>query len=209
MLSLRSAPALPPAPDPAWAPPEPSTATFAALRARVQALKPFVPQALPGRFAGGVGAGGEFRPITALAASFYDFGRLVALLEAPGLHEDKPGLIGRLGTLLGDHGVNIATFALGRRAPGANAIALIEIDEPPANAAPSLHVSLTFLLALALVRDFPRYWFLSLGGVALVWLATLFTRQHHLIDVASGAGLALLVAFTWDWLVRRRRQPNA
>jgi len=45
-------------------------------------------------------------------------------------NEDKPGLIGNLGTLLGDNGMNIATFALGRSAPGKDAIALIEIDGP-------------------------------------------------------------------------------
>ena len=45
-------------------------------------------------------------------------------------NEDKPGFIGRLGTLLGDAGINIATFALGRSAPGKDAIALIEIDGP-------------------------------------------------------------------------------
>jgi D-3-phosphoglycerate dehydrogenase / 2-oxoglutarate reductase len=43
---------------------------------------------------------------------------------------DKPGFIGRLGTLLGDAGVNIATFHLGRDAPGDQAIALVEIDQP-------------------------------------------------------------------------------
>jgi D-3-phosphoglycerate dehydrogenase len=45
-------------------------------------------------------------------------------------NEDKPGFIGRLGTVLGGAGVNIATFHLGRAAPGGEAIALIEIDEP-------------------------------------------------------------------------------
>jgi D-3-phosphoglycerate dehydrogenase len=45
-------------------------------------------------------------------------------------NEDKPGFIGRLGTLLGAAGVNIATFHLGRSAPGADAIALVEIDQP-------------------------------------------------------------------------------
>lgn len=81
---------------------------------------------------------------------------------------------------------------------------MVKVDEPPANAAPSLHVSLTCLLALALLRDFPRYWFLSLGGVSLVWLATLCTRQHHLIDVATGAMLALAVALAMDWYARRK-----
>ncbi|RMD60899.1 MAG: phosphoglycerate dehydrogenase [Alphaproteobacteria bacterium] len=45
-------------------------------------------------------------------------------------NEDKPGLIGALGRILGDAGVNIATFHLGRAAPGADAIALLEVDEP-------------------------------------------------------------------------------
>jgi D-3-phosphoglycerate dehydrogenase len=43
-------------------------------------------------------------------------------------NEDKPGFIGRLGTVLGDNKVNIATFALGRSSPGKDAIALVEID---------------------------------------------------------------------------------
>jgi D-3-phosphoglycerate dehydrogenase len=44
-------------------------------------------------------------------------------------NEDKPGFIGRLGTLLGESGINIATFHLGRSAPGGDAIALIEVDQ--------------------------------------------------------------------------------
>jgi D-3-phosphoglycerate dehydrogenase / 2-oxoglutarate reductase len=41
---------------------------------------------------------------------------------------DKPGFIGRFSSTLGDAGINIATFHVGRDAPGANAIALIEVD---------------------------------------------------------------------------------
>ena len=43
---------------------------------------------------------------------------------------DKPGFIGKLGTMLGDAKVNIANFTLGRSAPGQDAIALIEVDGP-------------------------------------------------------------------------------
>ncbi|MCB1473997.1 MAG: phosphoglycerate dehydrogenase [Rhodobiaceae bacterium] len=43
-------------------------------------------------------------------------------------NEDRPGFIGAIGTLLGDAGVNIATFNLGRTAPGADAICLVEVD---------------------------------------------------------------------------------
>jgi D-3-phosphoglycerate dehydrogenase / 2-oxoglutarate reductase len=45
-------------------------------------------------------------------------------------NEDKPGFIGRLGTALGNAQVNIAAFALGRSAPGADAIALVQVDGP-------------------------------------------------------------------------------
>jgi D-3-phosphoglycerate dehydrogenase len=45
-------------------------------------------------------------------------------------NEDKPGYIGALGSTLGDAGVNIATFALGRSAPGGDAIALVQVDAP-------------------------------------------------------------------------------
>ncbi len=44
-------------------------------------------------------------------------------------NEDKPGIIGALGTTLGEAGINIATFNLGRSEPGADAISLIETDE--------------------------------------------------------------------------------
>ena len=43
-------------------------------------------------------------------------------------NEDKPGFIGRLGTLLGEAQVNIANFNLGRSGPGLDSIALVEID---------------------------------------------------------------------------------
>ena len=41
---------------------------------------------------------------------------------------DKPGFIGKFSGTLGEAGINIATFHVGREAPGGNAIALIEID---------------------------------------------------------------------------------
>ena len=49
-------------------------------------------------------------------------------------NRDKPGFIGRLGTLLGNERVNIANFNLGRSAPGEDAISLIEVDEPISDA---------------------------------------------------------------------------
>ncbi len=41
---------------------------------------------------------------------------------------DKPGFIGKFSSTLGEAGINIATFHVGREAPGGEAVALIEID---------------------------------------------------------------------------------
>ena len=46
------------------------------------------------------------------------------------VNRDEPGFIGRLGSCLGDAGVNIATFHLGRSGPRANAVSLISVDGP-------------------------------------------------------------------------------
>jgi D-3-phosphoglycerate dehydrogenase len=46
---------------------------------------------------------------------------------------DVPGVIGKIGTILGQHGVNIANFALGRERSGpkpVKALALVQIDAP-------------------------------------------------------------------------------
>jgi len=45
-------------------------------------------------------------------------------------NEDKPGFIGRVGTLLGEANVNIGTFHLGRRDAGNDAVLLLSVDSP-------------------------------------------------------------------------------
>jgi D-3-phosphoglycerate dehydrogenase len=46
------------------------------------------------------------------------------------VNEDAPGFIGRLGTTLGQAGVNIGTFHLGRRSAGGEAVLLLSLDSP-------------------------------------------------------------------------------
>ena len=46
------------------------------------------------------------------------------------VNEDAPGFIGRLGTTLGEAGVNIGTFHLGRRNTGGEAVLLLSVDQP-------------------------------------------------------------------------------
>ncbi|HEV7745015.1 MAG TPA: phosphoglycerate dehydrogenase [Pyrinomonadaceae bacterium] len=43
-------------------------------------------------------------------------------------NRDVPGVIGRVGTILGERGVNISRFHLGRRERGGQAMAVIEVD---------------------------------------------------------------------------------
>jgi D-3-phosphoglycerate dehydrogenase len=45
-------------------------------------------------------------------------------------NQDKPGLIGQLGTLLGEAKINIAGMSNGRDEPGGNAITVVNIDNP-------------------------------------------------------------------------------
>ncbi|ODU20317.1 MAG: phosphoglycerate dehydrogenase [Sphingomonas sp. SCN 67-18] len=45
------------------------------------------------------------------------------------VNQDAPGFIGRIGTTLGEAGVNIGTFHLGRRNAGGEAVLLLSLDE--------------------------------------------------------------------------------
>jgi D-3-phosphoglycerate dehydrogenase / 2-oxoglutarate reductase len=57
-------------------------------------------------------------------------------------NEDVPGIIGTLGQTMGDHGVNIANFTLGRSDAGGEAIALLYVDAPvPVAAIKALHAT--------------------------------------------------------------------
>ena len=46
------------------------------------------------------------------------------------VNEDAPGFIGRIGTLLGQAGINIGTFHLARREAGGEAVLLLSVDQP-------------------------------------------------------------------------------
>src|SRR4030095_14999782 len=44
---------------------------------------------------------------------------------------DRPGMGGRIGTLLGDHGVNIAAMSLSRNQAGGTALTVLNLDSAP------------------------------------------------------------------------------
>ncbi|WP_314302910.1 phosphoglycerate dehydrogenase [Brevibacillus parabrevis] len=45
-------------------------------------------------------------------------------------HNDRPGVIGRVGSILGENSVNIATMQVGRRDIGGDAIMMLSVDKP-------------------------------------------------------------------------------
>lgn len=46
-------------------------------------------------------------------------------------HRDVPGLIGFVGTVFGNHQVNIAQMTVGRQTPGGDAVGILNLDSPP------------------------------------------------------------------------------
>lgn len=57
---------------------------------------------------------------------FYPTGHLIYIQ-----HTDRPGVIGKMGQLLGKHNVNIATMQVGRRQEGGEAIMMLAVDKEP------------------------------------------------------------------------------
>ncbi|MHC4955590.1 MAG: phosphatase PAP2/dual specificity phosphatase family protein [Planctomycetota bacterium] len=70
------------------------------------------------------------------------------------------------------------------------------VFDQPFNLFPSLHVTLAFILRWTYHRHLrgPRLWLFH-GWFVLVTASTLFTHQHHVIDVAGGAALAIVVFY--------------
>ncbi len=65
-------------------------------------------------------------------------------------NDDQPGVIGEVGTVLGRHRINIATFALGRGPRGA--IGVVNVDED-ASRAGSVEAAVADIRRIAAVRD--------------------------------------------------------
>ena len=68
---------------------------------------------------------------------------------------DVPGVIGKIGTILGEHGVNIANFALGRERSGTKpvkALAVVQVDAPVSQAVLEALHTIEALLEAKLVQ---------------------------------------------------------
>jgi D-3-phosphoglycerate dehydrogenase / 2-oxoglutarate reductase len=67
-------------------------------------------------------------------------------------HNDRPGLIGFIGTTFGQHGVNIAQMNVGRKQPGGEAIAVLNLDNVPPDAAMDAVRSHPNILSVSLIK---------------------------------------------------------
>jgi len=84
-------------------------------------------QVVAGTLFGGPGHGGDGRitEINGFRIEAIPHGHMLVTRN-----HDVPGVIGRIGSILGEHGVNISRFHLGRRERGGEAMAVIETDAP-------------------------------------------------------------------------------
>jgi len=73
-------------------------------------------------------------------------------------HTDQPGMIGMIGTILGRHGVNIAGMQLGRHSPRAEAITVINVDDP---------IDEATMAELGAIPGIGNYYVVSLPAAAL------------------------------------------
>jgi len=87
-------------------------------------------------------AAGEGRTVSVGGAFFGATPRIVSINSRPvearpqGVvlvleNTDRPGMVGRIGTLLGEHGVNIATMSLSRNQAGGTALTVLNLDTAP------------------------------------------------------------------------------
>ncbi|HYP00406.1 MAG TPA: ACT domain-containing protein, partial [Pyrinomonadaceae bacterium] len=110
------------------------TVTAAQTRGAVGELTPAITtrvlttggeQTVSGALFGAGGDGGRITEINGFRIEAIPSGHMVVTRN-----HDVPGVIGRVGTILGAHGVNISRFHLGRHERGGEAMAVIETDAP-------------------------------------------------------------------------------
>lgn len=77
----------------------------------------------------GVALRGEQLVLKRLSGTHVDFPWADCVLVTQ--HQDAPGVVGRVGTLVGCHGVNIGRLALGRSREGNRAIMMMSLDDHP------------------------------------------------------------------------------
>lgn len=68
------------------------------------------------------------------------------------INKDVPGVVGKVGTFLGDHEINIAEYNLARTSSGGKAMAIITVDAPPGDKAMTALRSINAVEEVRLVK---------------------------------------------------------
>ena len=76
---------------------------------------------------------------------------------------------------------------------GAWVLSLVQGNDPPWNCLPSEHCAVALLAALATRESDRRVGAYALVTALLIGLSTLYTKQHYLVDVLAGYGIALII----------------
>ena len=74
-------------------------------------------------------------------------------------------------------------------------VSFLYSSDPPYNCLPSIHVAHSFVSALTCYRVNKKVGLMVFVSAALVAVSTLFLKQHYIIDVLAGIGLAYTAYF--------------
>jgi D-3-phosphoglycerate dehydrogenase len=74
------------------------------------------------------------------------------------MHNDVPGIIGKMGTILGEKRINIARMGVGRESRGGKALMLVSVDQV---------INKDILETLLSQKDFREARFINLGAMKL------------------------------------------
>lgn len=74
-----------------------------------------------------------------------------------------------------------------------NLVALLYSLDPPHSSFPSLHSSLSTIIALSWVRSPSRFRYLVVCWSIIIVVSTVMVKQHHLLDALGGIALGVVV----------------
>lgn len=78
-------------------------------------------------------------------------------------------------------------------------LALVRGSDPPWNCLPSEHCAAAMVAALATWESDRKMGAFAFFTAILIGVSTLFTKQHYLVDVLSGYGVAVSIHFALRW----------
>ncbi len=87
------------------------------------------------------------------------------------------------------------------------AIRILRAGDPPQNVCPSMHVSSTMAILLTVLecRDISKCWKWGILVISvLIILATMFIKQHSVVDVVLGMALSLVLWILWKNIVCKK-----